>query len=56
MNDPDAAQPVLMEALKLNENCDVALFNLAVLLHRYINTVGSKSTVLYLFFFSVFIM
>jgi hypothetical protein len=35
MEDPAAAEPVLLGALKLNGNCDVALFNLAVLKHRY---------------------
>ncbi len=35
MNNHDQAEPLLMAALKLDATCEVALYHLGILVHRY---------------------
>jgi tetratricopeptide (TPR) repeat protein len=37
MGNPDQAEPLLLGAIKLNPSCDVALYHLAILMHRFVH-------------------
>jgi hypothetical protein len=39
MNNYDVAEPLLMAALKLDGTCEVALYHLGILVHRYESTM-----------------
>jgi hypothetical protein len=35
MEDPDKAEPLLAGALKMDPTCETAMYNMAVIFHRY---------------------